>query len=363
VRRAAAGAEITWKDPGNVSAPLPLIAERHERALVLDVTDLETHFEAAGSVAKAVDRTSFQVREGETVCVVGESGSGKSVTALSILQLVASPPGRIVGGRAMFGGRDLLTLSERDMRRIRGNEISMIFQEPMTSLNPVLSIGYQINEVLRRHQGLTKKQARRRAVEMLGLVQIPEPERRAREFPHQLSGGMRQRVMIAMALSCNPKLLIADEPTTALDVTIQAQILDLIRELQARLNTSVIFITHNLGIVAQIAHHVVVMYAGRKVEEGPVEALFSQPRHPYTWGLLNSVPRLGASTEEQASEDLAEIPGIVPSLTALPPGCTFAPRCPLAEDRCRREAPPYRVLGVGHVSACWNADRAMEASW
>src|SRR5689334_7754459 len=307
---------------------------------ILDIADLRTWFFTRDGVVRAVDGVSFHVFPGETLAIVGESGCGKSVTSLSILRLVPSPPGRIVSGQIRFAGRDLLALSDAEMRAIRGNEISMIFQEPMTSLNPVLTIGRQIGETLRLHQGLDRKAALERATGMLRLVHIPEPERRVEQYPHELSGGMRQRVMIAMALACNPKLLIADEPTTALDVTIQAQILDLMRELKARIGAAIVLITHDLGVVAEMAERVVVMYAGRKVEEAPVEALFGAPKHPYTAGLLASVPKLGSSItgEEQR---LADIPGTVPSLREEIIGCPFAPRCFLATEVCRTEMPRF----------------------
>jgi len=291
---------------------------------------------------------------------VGESGCGKSVTSLSILRLIASPPGRTVAGRLMFEGRDLLGLSEPEMRQVRGNEISMIFQEPMTSLNPVLTIGRQIAEALTLHRGLSHTEALARAVEMLKLVNMPEPERRVTQYPHQLSGGMRQRVMIAMALACNPRLLIADEPTTALDVTIQAQILDLMRKLKEKTGAAIVLITHDLGVVAEMAQRVVVMYAGRKVEEAPVAALFAQPRHPYTRGLLNSIPRLGEA-EVAERKRLTEIPGMVPSLREEIPGCIFAPRCSYATERCRREYPPLELKAAAHMVACWESDRIIGA--
>jgi peptide/nickel transport system ATP-binding protein len=330
--------------------------ERVSKAL-LDIEDLRTHFFTRDGVVRAVDGVSYKVNGGETLAVVGESGCGKSVTALSILRLVPSPPGRIVGGAIRFQGRDLLQFSEAEMRRIRGNDISMIFQEPMTSLNPVLTVARQIGETLTLHQGLSGRAAEHRAVEMLQLVRIPEPERRARQYPHELSGGMRQRVMIAMALACNPKLLIADEPTTALDVTIQAQILDLMRELKARLGAAIILITHDLGVVAEMAERVVVMYAGRKVEEAPVRELFRRPRHPYTLGLLASVPRLGATHGRTEAPRLAEIPGVVPSLREPIVGCAFAPRCAYVTERCRREAPPLEVKAPAHLAACFESDR------
>jgi len=321
---------------------------------LLSVEDLRTHFFTRDGVVRAVDGVSFTVAGGETLAIVGESGCGKSVTSLSILRLVASPPGRTVGGRVVFEGRDLLQLSAREMRRIRGDAISMIFQEPMTSLNPVLTIGRQIAEVLTLHRSLGRAEAERRALEMLRLVHIPEAERRIGQYPHELSGGMRQRVMIAMALACEPRLLIADEPTTALDVTIQAQILDLMRELKTRTGAAIVLITHDLGVVAEMAQRVVVMYAGRKVEEAPVADLFARPRHPYTRGLLDSMPKLNA---RGAARRLAEIPGTVPSLMEPIPGCTFAPRCPYAEERCRRDFPPLEEKAPGHWAACWFSDR------
>ena len=325
-------------------------------APLLAIDGLKTHFFTRDGVVRAVDGVSFAVGAGETLAVVGESGCGKSVTALSILRLVPSPPGRIVAGAIRFEGGDLLSLSEAEMRRIRGNAVSMIFQEPMTSLNPVLTVARQIGETLTLHQGLDAGAAEQRAVEMLRLVRIPEPERRARQYPHELSGGMRQRVMIAMALSCNPSILIADEPTTALDVTIQAQILDLMRELKTRIGAAIILITHDLGVVAEMAQRVVVMYAGRKVEEAPVRDLFRRPRHPYTLGLLASVPRLGATLGREAPR-LAEIPGVVPSLKEPIVGCAFAPRCAFAVARCRAEAPPLQEQAPEHFAACFESDR------
>ena len=325
-------------------------------APLLEVEGLKTHFFTRDGVVRAVDGVSFSVRAGETLAVVGESGCGKSVTSLSILRLIASPPGRTVGGSIRFEGRDLLGLSEPEMRQVRGNEISMIFQEPMTSLNPVLTIGRQIAESLVLHRGLSRAAAHARAIEMLALVNIPEPARRVREYPHQMSGGMRQRVMIAMALACSPKLLIADEPTTALDVTIQAQILDLMRGLKEKTGAAIVLITHDLGVVAEMAQRVVVMYAGRKVEEAPVDALFARPRHPYTQGLLRSIPRLGA-TAGGARNRLEEIRGMVPSMREAIPGCVFAPRCAYATERCRTEYPPLEEKAAGHTVACWEADR------
>ena len=324
---------------------------------LLAIEDLQTHFFTRDGVVRAVDGVSYAVEAGETLAVVGESGCGKSVTALSILRLVPSPPGRIVGGAIRFEGVDLLQIGEGEMRRIRGNEISMIFQEPMTSLNPVLTVSRQITETLILHQGLTARAAAARAIEMLRLVRIPEPERRARQYPHELSGGMRQRVMIAMALACHPKLLIADEPTTALDVTIQAQILDLMRELKSEIGAAIILITHDLGVVAEMAQRVVVMYAGRKVEEAPVGDLFRRPQHPYTLGLLASVPRLGATLGRVEPPRLAEIPGTVPSLRDPIVGCAFAPRCAYATERCSREAPPLEAKTAAHLAACFESER------
>jgi peptide/nickel transport system ATP-binding protein len=321
---------------------------------VLDVKNLQTVFFTNSGLFKAVDDLSFSVRRGETLAIVGESGCGKSVTALSIMRLVPDPPGRIVGGSIALEGTDVLGLNEAEMRAIRGNRISMIFQEPMTSLNPVMRIGDQITEAVRLHREISAKEAWKKAVEMLRLVRIPEPEQRVHEYPHQLSGGMRQRAMIAMALACRPALLIADEPTTALDVTIQAQILALIVELQKELGTGLILITHDLGVVAQTAQRVIVMYAGKKVEEAGVEALFENPRHPYTRGLMASMPAVlsfGSKTDAR----LTEIPGMVPSLTNLPPGCAFAPRCGLAIDKCRAEYPPLEEWGDNHFAACWRA--------
>jgi peptide/nickel transport system ATP-binding protein len=327
--------------------------------LALEVDGLQTYFFTRQGIVKAVDGVSFNLRKGETLGIVGESGCGKSITALSIMRLVPEPPGRIIGGRVNLDGKELLDLSEKEMRGIRGNDISMIFQEPMTSLNPVLTIGFQIAEALILHQDYSKSQALDRAVEMLDLVKIPEPVLRAKEYPHQLSGGMRQRAMIAMALACNPKVLIADEPTTALDVTIQAQILDLIVQLQEQLGTAVILITHDLGVIAETARRVIVMYAGRKVEEADVEPLFAEPMHPYTHGLMASVPQLTIMNEgEQVeTERLEEIPGIVPPLNDLPPGCAFAPRCRYADDVCRAEYPPYEEKRPGHWAACWHSNR------
>src|SRR3954468_2164292 len=319
-------------------------------APLLEVDNLQTHFRTPDGVNRAVDGVTFHVNAGETLAIVGESGCGKSVTAMSILRLIPEPPGKIAGS-IRFEGRDLLKCSDREMRDIRGNEISMIFQEPMTSLNPVLTVGRQIGETLRLHQGLSSSQAEAKAVEMLTLVGIPEPGRRVREYPHQLSGGMRQRVMIAIALACNPKLLIADEPTTALDVTIQAQILQLMLDLKRRVGAAIVLITHDLGVVAEIAERVMVMYAGRKVEEAPVAELFRSPRHPYTQGLLGAVPKLGSSLSG-AARRLAEIPGQVPSLKARIEGCVFAGRCALVTDLCRAVAPGLEQKAPRHIAAC-----------
>jgi oligopeptide/dipeptide ABC transporter ATP-binding protein len=328
---------------------------------LLEIDNLQTHFFTAGGVVRAVDGVSWGVNTGETLGVVGESGCGKSVTALSILRLVADPPGRIVGGAIRFEGVNLLELSESEMEAIRGNHISMIFQEPMTSLNPLMTIGRQISEAIALHRGLSRRDALDQAIEMLRRVHIPEPERRVEAYPHQLSGGMRQRAMIAMALSCNPKLLIADEPTTALDVTIQAQILDLMRELQETLGTAVILITHDMGVVAENADRVVVMYAGRKVEEASADDLFERPGHPYTKGLLGSLPNLEVVARTDARRArLNEIKGMVPSLANLPQGCSFAPRCGFATAECRAQFPPLSEHRPGHWVACWHADRLLE---
>ncbi|MBM3383623.1 MAG: ABC transporter ATP-binding protein [Betaproteobacteria bacterium] len=322
---------------------------------VLEIENLQTHFRTADGINRAVDGLTLKIEPGQTLAVVGESGCGKSVTAMSVLRLLPDPPGRIAGS-IRFMGRDLLAMSEAQMREIRGNEIAMIFQEPMTSLNPVLTVGWQISETVRLHQKLDKAAAQGRAVEMLALVGIPEPQRRVHEYPHQLSGGMRQRVMIAMALACHPKLLIADEPTTALDVTVQAQILDLMRDLKERVCAAIMLITHDLGVVAEVAEHVVVMYAGRKVEEAPVRDLFRNPRHPYTQGLLGAVPRLGSSLQEDAPQSrLAEIPGLVPSLKQRINGCVFAGRCAYATDVCRQVAPALRPAAAQHHVACHHA--------
>jgi oligopeptide/dipeptide ABC transporter ATP-binding protein len=328
---------------------------------ILEIDNLRTHFFTSAGVVRAVDGVSYDVHSGETLGVVGESGCGKSVTALSILRLVANPPGRIVGGAIRLAGTNLLELTESKMESIRGNDISMIFQEPMTSLNPLLTVGRQIAEAIALHRGLSRREAWNEAVEMLRRVHIPEPERRAHAYPHQLSGGMRQRVMIAMAVSCDPRVLIADEPTTALDVTIQAQILDLMRELQDRLGTAIILITHDMGVVAENADRVAVMYAGRKVEEANARELFERPGHPYTKGLLGSIPNLEVAAHPGARRPrLNEIRGMVPSLTALPEGCTFAPRCRFATADCLAAYPPLVQHRAGHWIACWHAERLLE---
>ena len=331
---------------------------------LLEVDELTTHFFTRDGVVRAVDGVSFYVMRGEVLAIVGESGCGKSVTSLSIMRLIASPPGRTVRGRVQFEGCDLLELPEPEMRKIRGNAISMIFQEPMTSLNPVLTIGRQIAEALVLHRGMSSGEALARSIELLKEVRIPAPERRATQYPHQLSGGMRQRVMIAMALACKPRLLIADEPTTALDVTIQAQILDLMRELKQKTGAAIVLITHDLGVVAEMAERVVVMYAGRKVEEATVADLFARPRHPYTRGLLDSIPKLGAAGDAKVSSSrgrkrLAEIAGTVPSLSEAIVGCAFAPRCGFAMARCRIESPPLEEKAAAHFAACWESDRVV----
>ena len=323
---------------------------------LLEVADLKTWFFTRDGIVRAVDGVSCHVMPGETLAIVGESGCGKSVTALSILRLVPAPPGRIVSGAINFAGRNLLDLDDAAMREVRGNEISMIFQEPMTSLNPVLTIGRQIGETLTLHQGLDRKASLAKAVDMLRLVHIADAERRILQYPHQLSGGMRQRVMIAMALACNPKLLLADEPTTALDVTIQAQILDLMRELKEKIDAAIVLITHDLGVVAEMAQRVVVMYAGKKAEEAPVRQLFRRPLHPYTKGLLASIPRLGESLARERVPRLAEIPGTVPSLKEAIAGCPFAPRCTFATDICRREMPLFEEKEKGHYAACFHSE-------
>src|SRR5215510_13719732 len=322
--------------------------------VLLDVKDLQTQFTTSGGVVRAVDGVSWDVKPGETVALVGESGCGKSVSALSVMRLVAAPAGRIVGGQILFKGRDLLAMSEEEMRKIRGREIGMIFQEPMTSLNPVLSVGRQLTETVEIHLGMSPAQSRERAIELLSLVGVSDPARRLSQYPHQFSGGMRQRMMIAMALSCDPALILADEPTTALDVTIQAQILELMKGLSRRLGVAMLIITHNLGVVARYADRVNVMYAGRIIERASAREIYADPRHPYTLGLLGSVPRL----DEPRRERLTPIEGQPPDLTRLPPGCAFAPRCGYRVDRCQVEAPPLDSVGEGgHVTACWEAER------
>ncbi len=315
---------------------------------LLTVEGLKTYFYTEEGVVPAVDGVSFSVGKGETLGIVGESGCGKSVTALSVMRLIPNPPGKIIAGEIIFEGEDLLKKSEPAMRRIRGNDISMIFQEPMTSLNPVYTVGDQVAEAIRLHQGLDKRRAFERAVDMLRAVGIPSPEKRARDYPHQMSGGMRQRVMIAMALSCNPKLLVADEPTTALDVTIQAQILDLMRKLQSETGAAIMLITHDLGVIADMAERVIVMYAGRVVEMSDVVSLFRKPLHPYTEGLLHSIPRLDGEPKAR----LHVIPGTVPNPAHLPAGCRFASRCPYAQDICRIQDPTLEETEDGRFVAC-----------
>jgi len=326
---------------------------------ILQVKGLETVFFTRNQNVPAVRNLSFDLHRGETLGVVGESGCGKSVTSLSILRLIPPRSGRVEKGSVIYGGRDLMVLDDDEMRTIRGGEISMIFQEPMTALNPVLTIGQQIAETILIHEGITKREARDRAIEALKMVHIPEPERRVDGYPHELSGGMRQRAMIAMALACNPKVLIADEPTTALDVTIQAQILELLQELQDLLGTAIIMITHDLGVIAETAHRVVVMYAGHKVEEADVQTLFDKPLHPYTQGLLKAIPGMDESVDGDGKRRrLFAIDGIVPALTDLPPGCAFAPRCDRVSDICRSKAPEAEEIQPRHYVACWNSDAA-----
>jgi oligopeptide/dipeptide ABC transporter ATP-binding protein len=318
--------------------------------VLLEIENLQTHFVTEAGTVRAVDGVSLTMMKGETLGVVGESGCGKSVTALSVLRLIPNPPGRIVGGAIRLEGRDLLQLPEDEMRKVRGGRISMIFQEPMTSLNPVFTVGDQIAEGIRLHQGLSKRDAWSKAVEMMKLVRIPDPERRVKEYPHQMSGGMRQRVMIAMALSCNPALLIADEPTTALDVTIQAQILELLNQLKSEIGMAVMLITHDLGVVADTAARVAVMYAGRVVEEAPVLQLFATPKHPYTQGLLNSIPRIEKAARRPR---LQAIPGMVPDLLDLPRGCKFQARCSKVFEPCRGDEPPLKTVGKDHQARCY----------
>jgi oligopeptide/dipeptide ABC transporter ATP-binding protein len=319
--------------------------------VLLDVRDLRTHFAISGAVVRAVDGVSWDVRPGETVALVGESGCGKSVSALSVMRLVSRPAGRIIGGRILFKDRDLLELSEDEMRRVRGKDIGMIFQEPMTSLNPVLTVGRQLTETVEIHLGMTPAQSRARAIELLALVGVSDGARRLAQYPHQFSGGMRQRMMIAMALSCNPALVLADEPTTALDVTIQAQILELMKGLSRRLGAAMLMITHNLGVVARYADRVNVMYAGKIVERASAREIYANPRHPYTLGLLRSVPRL----DEPRRAKLEPIPGQPPDLSRLPAGCAFAPRCPFVIERCRADVPPLDLVAAEHFAACWVA--------
>ena len=330
---------------------------------LLTIENLKTYFTTDAGEARAVDGVSFTIDRGETLGLVGESGCGKSVTSLSVMRLIPDPPGRIAGGRILFRGKDIVQMSEDDVRDVRGNDIAMIFQEPMTSLNPVFTCGFQIDEAVVLHQGLDADAAREKTVEMLRLVGIPDPEQRANDYPHQLSGGMRQRVMIAMALSCNPDVLIADEPTTALDVTIQAQILELLERLQDELGMAVLMITHDLGVIAEVADRVAVMYAGKIVESAPVERIFSDPKHPYTIGLLDSIPKLNEKVDT-----LSVIPGTVPDATRFPEGCRFAPRCDRAESVCHDREPAllHAVEGVhddesGHRVACWFAEGYPEA--
>lgn len=320
---------------------------------ILEIKNLQTAFFTERGEVRAVDDVSLSVEAGKTLCIVGESGCGKSVTSLSIMRLIASPPGKIVGGEIFFEGKDILKLPIEEMRKLRGNDISMIFQEPMTSLNPVFTIGDQICEAIELHQKLSGKALKEKAIEMLRLVGIPSPEKRFDDYPHQLSGGMRQRVMIAMALSCDPKVLIADEPTTALDVTIQAQILDLLRDLQKRLGMAIILITHDLGVVAEMADEVVVMYAGKVVEQADVKTLFAQPKHPYTQGLLASIPVLRKDPSGKVRKDrLTTIPGLVPDLRHLPKGCRFQERCEWTQDACKQSEPELRELSERHLSRC-----------
>ena len=325
-------------------------------AKLLEVKDLATHFFTQDGVVKAVDGISYDLEEGEILGIVGESGCGKSVSALSIMRLVANPPGRTVRGEVLFDGEDILKLDDSEMRHIRGNRIAMVFQEPMTSLNPVLTIGRQLTETLELHQNLGKSEAKDRAAELLRMVGISDSERRLKDYPHQFSGGMRQRVMIAMALSCNPRLIIADEPTTALDVTIQAQILELMQDLAQQFGTAMVIITHNLGVVARYASRVVVMYAGKIIETGSARDIYHDPRHPYTLGLLASVPRLDAIERTK----LDAIEGLPPDLIGLPEGCSFAPRCRFAVERCTQESPQLKATGEGHEAACWRSEELPE---
>jgi peptide/nickel transport system ATP-binding protein len=320
---------------------------------LLEIHGLKTHFATDDGMVRAVDGVDLDIARGETLGVVGESGCGKTVTAMSVLKLIPMPPGRIVAGQILWRGRDLVPLSSQDMNDIRSKEIAIVFQEPMTSLNPVYNVGEQIAEVIRRHEGLGRRAALAKTVDMLRLVQIPNPARRVRDYPHQFSGGMRQRVMIAMALACSPKLLIADEPTTALDVTIQAQILELLQDLKSRLGMAIMLITHAMGVVAETAQRVVVMYAGKVIEEASVEQLFASPRHPYTQGLIRSIPRVDRTAAKTRLEAIA---GVVPSLLDPPPGCRFAPRCRYASAVCREAVPALREIDAGHRVACVRAE-------
>jgi peptide/nickel transport system ATP-binding protein len=325
---------------------------------LLEIRNLKTHFKTDDGMVQAVDGVDITVGRGETVGVVGESGCGKTVTALSVLKLIAMPPGKIVDGKILYQGRDLVPLGMDEMDRIRAKDIAMVFQEPMTSLNPVYTIGEQIAEVLRKHEGLSRKAANDKTAEMLTLVQIPNAAKRLNDYPHQFSGGMRQRVMIAMALSCSPKLLIADEPTTALDVTIQAQILELLQDMKERFGMAIMLITHAMGVVAETCQRVVVMYAGKVIEEATADALFADPKHPYTQGLIRSIPRIDTAAVKK--QRLEAIPGVVPSLLNPPPGCRFAARCRHAMPKCREAVPPLRDIGGGHKVACVLYEPALE---
>jgi oligopeptide/dipeptide ABC transporter ATP-binding protein len=351
---------VTAPETGSYCPKIRIIypdSERWSVSALLEIEDLKTQFFTSEGTVRAVDGISYDVEEGETVAIVGESGCGKSVSALSILRLIPWPPGRIVDGSIRFDGKDLLALSDQDIRDIRGKDIAMVFQEPMTSLNPVLTIGLQLTETLQHHLGMNDGEAKARALELLGLVGISEPERRLTQYPHHLSGGMRQRVMIAMALACEPKLIIADEPTTALDVTIQAQILELMKDLTRRLGVALIVITHNLGVVARYADRVNVMYAGKIIETGSAMDIYHNPTHPYTLALLKSVPRL--DLPRQAKLDPVE--GQPPDLTKLDEGCPFRPRCRFATERCAEENPALELVGEIHYSACWNSDALIES--
>jgi oligopeptide transport system ATP-binding protein len=325
---------------------------------LLEIRNLTTRFHTHEGVVHAVNGISYSLKKGEILGIVGESGSGKSVSMLSVMRLIPSPPGKIEAGEVLFDGRELLQIDEEEMERVRGAKIAMIFQDPMTSLNPTLTVGFQITEALRLHQGMDKGQAQERAAELLTMVGIPQAVERLDDYPHQFSGGMRQRAMIAMALSCNPMLLIADEPTTALDVTIQAQIVDLVKRLQEKVGMAVVWITHDLGVVARLAQRVLVMYAGYVVEDALVDDLYASPRHPYTLGLLGSLPRLNQASDAR----LFSIPGQPPSLVALPPGCPFAPRCSYAIERCRQENPTLEAVEPRHKVACWRQDQT-EGEW